>query len=67
MINKSMGNRGSRFSLQSSPPGRRQRIFASIGAGPGSSFAKQAAIKKALNSKAVSAAIQAPAKPDNEA
>lgn len=66
MINKTMGNRGSRFALQSSPPGRRQRIFASIGASPGSGFAKQAIIRKANNSKPIIIGSQAPGQPGNE-
>ena len=67
MINKSTGSRGSRFSLQSSPPGRRQRIFASIGASPGTGFAKQAMVKKANNNKPNIAGSQAPGQPGNEA
>lgn len=49
MSHKSMSNRGFRFSLQSSPPGRRQRIFAAIGAMPGSGFSKGQVVKKKVS------------------
>ena len=66
MINKSIGNRGSRFALQSSPPGRRQRIFASIGASPGPGIAKQAILKKVANQKPDTSGAQAPEQTGNK-
>ena len=61
-----MGNSRSRFSLQSLPPGRRQRIFASIGASPGTGFAKQTAAKKTISIKPTAAGTQPPAQTGNE-